>query len=61
MPQEEEAVQTITISGVSEELIEQIDKLAAKEDRTRSSFVRRVLEQAIEDIIKKPKLVGASR
>ena len=44
---ESEDHQTIAISGVSDELLKEIDKLAEAEDRSRSSFVRKELEQIL--------------
>ena len=40
-------VQILTISNVSTDLLEAIDELAARQDRSRSSFVRRELERII--------------
>jgi hypothetical protein len=40
-------VQILTISNVSSNLLEAIDELAARQDRSRSSFVRRELERVV--------------
>jgi predicted transcriptional regulator len=48
MPEVEEPEITISISGVPPELVRKIDRLAEAEDRSRSAFIRRELEQAIE-------------
>jgi hypothetical protein len=42
-------VQILTISNVRSDILEAIDELAAKEDRTRSSFVRRELERIVAE------------
>ena len=39
--------QILTISNVSSNLLEAIDELAARQDRSRSSFVRRELERVV--------------
>ena len=39
--------QILTISNVSSNLLEAIDELAARQDRSRSSFVRRELERIV--------------
>jgi predicted transcriptional regulator len=48
----EEDLITVTISGVSAELLQKIDRLAEKEDRSRSNFLRLKLE---EIVAQKPK------
>jgi len=39
---------SITVSGIPVELVEEIDRFAAEEDRSRSSFIRRELEQSVD-------------
>jgi hypothetical protein len=41
------AVQILTISNVPTDILEAIDELAARQDRSRSSFVRRELERVV--------------
>jgi metal-responsive CopG/Arc/MetJ family transcriptional regulator len=41
------AVQILTISNVPNDMLEAIDELAAKQDRSRSSFVRRELQRIV--------------
>ncbi|HEU0208055.1 MAG TPA: ribbon-helix-helix protein, CopG family [Candidatus Udaeobacter sp.] len=41
------AVQILTISNVPNDVLDAIDQLAAGQDRSRSSFVRRALQQII--------------
>ena len=53
-------VQILTISNVSSELLEAIDELAARQDRSRSSFVRRELERIVAEYRAKEAL-GKSR
>jgi hypothetical protein len=43
------SVQILTISNVRADILEAIDELAAKEDRSRSSFVRRELERIVAE------------
>jgi hypothetical protein len=43
------AVQMLTISNVPSDLLEAIDELAAKQDRTRSNFVRRELQRIVAE------------
>ena len=43
------AVQILTISNVPSAMLEAIDELAARQDRSRSSFVRRALERAVAE------------
>jgi hypothetical protein len=40
-------VQILTISNVPSDILEAIDELAAKQDRSRSSFVRRALQRTV--------------
>ncbi len=40
-------VQILTISNVPSDILEAIDELAARQDRSRSSFVRRELERSV--------------
>jgi hypothetical protein len=40
-------VQILTISNVPSDLLEAIDELAARQDRSRSSFVRRELQRTV--------------
>jgi hypothetical protein len=42
-----QAVQLLTISNVHSDILEAIDKLAAGQDRSRSSFVRRELQRVV--------------
>lgn len=44
----EEKEVTVTVSGVPETLVEDIDRMAAQEDRSRSAFIRREMEQVVE-------------
>jgi hypothetical protein len=41
------AVQILTISNVPSDILEAIDELATRQDRSRSSFVRRELQRAV--------------
>jgi hypothetical protein len=43
------AVQILTISNVPSDILEAIDELAARQDRSRSSFVRRELERVVAE------------
>jgi len=43
------AVEILTISNVPSDLLEAIDELAATQDRSRSSFVRRELERIVAE------------
>ena len=54
------AVQMLTISNVPSDTLEAIDELAAKQDRSRSSFVRRELERIVAEYRAKEEL-GKSR
>src|SRR5438128_4931673 len=40
-------VQILTISNVPSDILEAIDELAARQDRSRSSFVRRELQRIV--------------
>ena len=42
-------VQILTISNVPSDVLEAIDELAARQDRSRSSFVRRQLQRIIAE------------
>jgi metal-responsive CopG/Arc/MetJ family transcriptional regulator len=48
-PAKRPAVQILTISNVPSDILEAIDELAARQDRTRSSFVRRELERVVAE------------
>ena len=54
------AVQLLTISNVPSAILEAIDELAARQDRSRSSFVRRELQRIIAEYRAKEEL-GKSR
>ena len=43
------ALQILTISNVPSDLLEAIDELAARQDRSRSSFVRRAFERIVAE------------
>jgi len=43
------AVEILTISNVPTDLLEAIDELAARQDRSRSSFVRRELQRIVAE------------
>ncbi len=43
------AVQILTISNVPSGILEAIDELAARQDRSRSSFVRRELQRIVAE------------
>jgi Ribbon-helix-helix protein, copG family len=43
------AVQILTISNVPSDIVEAIDELAARQDRTRSSFVRHELQRIVAE------------
>ena len=49
-------VQILTISNIRSDLLEAIDELAAKEDRSRSSFIRRALQRVVADYKAKEEL-----
>ena len=53
-------VQMLTISNVPSDILQAIDELAAKQDRSRSSFVRRELERIVAEYRAKEEL-GESR
>jgi hypothetical protein len=42
-------VEVLTISNVPSEILEAIDELAARQDRTRSSFMRRELQRIVAE------------
>ena len=42
-------VQILTISNVPSDILEAIDELAARQDRSRSSFVRRELQRSVAE------------
>jgi hypothetical protein len=48
-PRKTPAVQILTISNVPSDILEAIDELAARQDRSRSSFVRRELERVVAE------------
>jgi metal-responsive CopG/Arc/MetJ family transcriptional regulator len=50
----------LTISNVPNDILQAIDELAAKQDRSRSSFVRRELERIVAEYRAKEEL-GKSR
>jgi len=54
------AVQILTISNVPSDILEAIDELAARQDRSRSSFVRRELQRIVAEYQAKEAL-GKSR
>ena len=43
------SVQILTISNVPNDILEAIDELAARQDRSRSSFVRRELQRIVAE------------
>jgi hypothetical protein len=43
------AIQIVTISNVPNDILEAIDGLAARQDRSRSSFVRRELQRIVAE------------
>jgi|SRR5882724_43751 len=43
------AIQMLTISNVPSAMLEAIDELAARQDRSRSSFVRRAFERIVAE------------
>ena len=43
------AVQILTISNVPSDILEAIDELAARQDRSRSSFVRHELQRIVAE------------
>jgi uncharacterized protein YaaN involved in tellurite resistance len=48
-PAKTPTVQMLTISNVPSDILEAIDELAARQDRGRSSFVRRELQRIIAE------------
>jgi uncharacterized protein YaaN involved in tellurite resistance len=42
-------VQILTISNVPSDILEAIDELAARQDRSRSSFIRRQLQRIVAE------------
>ena len=46
-PAKTPAVQILTISNVPSDILEAIDELAARQDRSRSSLVRRELQRIV--------------
>jgi len=50
----EEAIQHITVSGVPKPLVENIDELAKTEHRNRSSFIVKILSDAVKARRKRP-------
>jgi Ribbon-helix-helix protein, copG family len=59
-PPKTPAVQMLTISNVPNAILEAIDELAARQDRSRSSFVRRELRRSVAEYQAKEAL-GKSR
>src|SRR5437660_3215860 len=53
-------VQILTISNVPSDILEAIDELAARQDRSRSSFVRRELQRIVADYQAKAALASRS-
>ena len=53
---EDPTVQTLTISNVPSDILEAIDELAARQDRSRSSFVRRELQRIVAEYQAKERL-----
>ena len=45
----EDPTQTLRISNVPSDILEAIDELAARQDRSRSSFVRRQLQRIVAE------------
>jgi len=50
----------LTISNVPSDILEAIDELAARQDRSRSSFVRRELQRIVADYQAKAALASRS-
>ena len=50
------AVQILAISNVPSDILEAIDELAARQDRSRSSFVRRELQRSVAEYQAKEEL-----
>jgi uncharacterized protein YaaN involved in tellurite resistance len=59
-PAKTPAVQLLTISNVPSNILEAIDELATKQDRSRSSFVRSELQRMVAEYRVKEEL-GKSR
>src|SRR6266571_6962338 len=57
---EDPTVQTLTISNVPSDILEAIDELAARQDRSRSSFVRRELQRIVAEYQAKAALASRS-
>ena len=53
-------VQILTISNVPRDLLGAIDELAAKQDRSRSSFIRRELQRIVAEYQAKAALASRS-
>jgi len=53
-------VQILTISNVPSDILEAIDELAARQDRSRSSFVRRELQRIVAEYQAKAALASRS-
>jgi len=51
-------VQVLTISNVPSDILEAIDELAAGQDRSRSSFVRRELQRIVAEYRARIALLG---
>jgi uncharacterized protein YaaN involved in tellurite resistance len=49
LPPKRPAVQILTISNVPSDILEAIDELAVRQDRSRSSFVRRELQRTVAE------------
>ena len=54
-------VQVLTISNVPSDILEAIDELAAGQDRSRSSFVRRELQRIVAEYRARIALRGPRR
>jgi hypothetical protein len=48
-PAKAPALQILTISNVPSDILEAIDELAAKQDRSRSSFIRREFKRVVAE------------
>jgi hypothetical protein len=48
-PAKTPAVQILTISNVPSDILEAINELAARQDRSRSSFIRRELQRTVAE------------
>jgi len=51
-------VQVLTISNVPSDILEAIDELAARQDRSRSSFIRRELQRIVAEYQAKDVVLG---